>query len=109
MRDPEVDCFLDRCWIEVWARCAAVHFREAAGIPEFGREIAVGFDKLWGQFDVVPLRRRARKREAKGVCTKVVDDTERIDDITFRLRHLRALLVTNKAVDVDRRERNNLS
>ena len=84
---------------------APVHLGEAAGVPQLGREIPVGLDQLRRQLDIVAVRGTARQRKAKGVCAVVVDDAERIDDVAFRLRHLRAFLVANQAVDVDGRKR----
>ena len=46
-----------------------------------------------------------RERKAQRIAAIFLDHIERIDDIAFRLRHLLALLVAHKGVDIDRAER----
>ena len=105
MRDPAVQCLFGLVRIESRRRHATVHLSKAAGVPELGCEIAVGFDQMRRKPDVVALRGLARQRKAQRVGAIVVDDAERVDDVALRFRHLGALLVTNQAVDVDSRER----
>ena len=46
MCDPAVQGFLCCGRIEACRLLAAVHLGEAAGVPQLGREIAIGFDQL---------------------------------------------------------------
>ena len=91
--------------IEIWRQRAAVHLGKAAGVPELGREIAIAFDAAGREFDVAALRRHRSQRETQRVRAVSVDQVQRIDDVALRLRHLRALLVADEGVDIDRRER----
>ena len=105
MRDPAVQRLLGFGGVEFRRRFAAVHFGETAGIPQLGREISVPLDALRGELDVAALRRHRRQREAERIGAVIVDQVQGIDDIALRLRHLRAFLVANQGVDVNRRER----
>ncbi len=99
--DPAVERVLDAAGIEVVLAHALVHFGEAGGVPELGREVAIAFDGLLGELDVATLGGHAREREAQCVGAIGVDDVERVDDVALRLRHLLPLLVADEGVDVD--------
>ena len=87
--------------IEAGDARAAVHLGEARRVPELGREIAIAFDALRRELDVASLRRHGRQREAQRIGAIVVDEVQGVDDIALRLRHFRALLVTDERVDID--------
>ena len=103
--DPFVDGVRDLRRIEIRARVAAVHFAEARGVPQLGREIAVGLDARGADAHVAALPGRQRQREAQRIGAVFVDQFQRVDDIAFGLRHLHALFVKDAGMDEDFVER----
>src|ERR1700722_10088344 len=104
-KNPAVERFAYRRWIETLDAKAAIHLGKARGVPEFGREVTIAFDPGFAELDVPALRRHRGECEAQGIGAETVDEVERVDDVALRLRHLRALLIADEGVDVDVVER----
>ena len=104
--NPSVDRLIDRGKVEIAiAARAAIDLQKAAGIPYLGCKIAIAFKTCRRHFYVASLRGHGSQRETQRVGTVLVDQDERIHDVALRLRHLLALLVTDKGMDIDFAER----
>ena len=101
VRDPAIERFLRRLWIDLCNRRTTIHLGEPRSVPELGRKIAVALNTLRGKLDVAALRRHGGKSEAQGIGAIVIDQRQRIDDVAFRLRHLRARRIAHQRVDID--------
>ena len=102
---PAVKLQFDRLWIKASGAGAIIHFGKARRIPDFGREIAIAFNALRRKLDVAALGRHRGERKAQGIRAILVNKIERIDHIALGFGHLRALLVADKGVDIDRMKR----
>ena len=75
--NPAVELAANGGGIEAGDAPAAVHFGEARGVPQLGREIAIAFDAGGRELDVAALRRHRGQREAQGVGAVAVDQASR--------------------------------
>ena len=92
--------------VDLARRAALVHLGKASRVPEFGREVAVAFDGLFGEADIAPLSGHAAHGEAQRVGAVFVHQFQRVHDVALGLGHLLALLVEDEGVDVHILERN---
>ena len=79
----------------------AVHFGEAAGVPDLGAEVAIALDPLGREFQHAPQRGHLHHGEAQRIGAEFIDDLQGINDIAARLGHFLSLLVADKLVQVD--------
>ena len=81
----------------------SIHQTESRGVPDLVGKVAIGLNLL-----VVPAhvgRTDRRQSQARGIDAEFVKDFERIDPVRFRFRHPLAMLVCDRAGDVDVVER----
>ena len=104
--DPAIDRLLNLCKVDLACSTgAAIYLKESAGIPDFGGEVAVALQPCCRHLDVAALSSHGRQGEAQRVGAILVDQVQRVHHIALGLRHLLALLVADKGMDVDIPER----
>ena len=60
-----------------------IHQRKAGRIPDFITEVAVAGNALFGQLDIATLRGKGGQSETEGIGAVLVDDCQRINDVTL--------------------------
>ena len=78
-----------------------VHFGKPGGVPQFGAEIAVTRNPRGIQFQGAAQGRHRRIGKPQGIRAIFADHIQRVDDIAKTFRHLLALGIADKAVQVD--------
>ena len=79
----------------------AVHFGKAGGVPKLRGEVPVALDALGRKLQVAAHGGHGGEREANRVGAEFVNKFKGVEDVAEGLRHLLALLVAHKRVDVD--------
>ena len=103
--DPAVDRELSLGRLDRRRRTDAVALREAGGVPQLGREIAIAFDPLLIELDVAPLAFHRSQGEAQRIGAIFIDQAERIDGVALRLGHFRTVRCTDQPVQIEGPER----
>ena len=79
---------------------------ESRRIPDLRRERPIAIEVLFRERDVGSRRALAGESEPHRVCAESIADLERIDNVSFRLRHLLPFRIEDNSGDVHRFEWN---
>ena len=82
-------------------RAVQVHEQKARGVPDLVREGAISLGTGFVECNISAGRRLRGEREADRICAVLGNDLDGVDHVALGLRHLLAVGVAHKCVDVD--------
>ena len=99
--NPLIDRLSTGRWIESRIGMALIHFRIARGIPKLRYKVPIALNAPARQTDIPALCRHGGQGKTQCICTILIDQIQRIQNITLTLRHFLALFIADQGMDIN--------